>query len=121
MQKRYLLPLPCALVLSFVIWEVRFAISGSVETALRLLLPTALLGLASFPVGLAVPWISQGLLTTAWPFVSFAGYGLYIGLSWLAWKRGSTRIGLVLVLLLLYNMTSCQVQDSAIQKAIGLE
>jgi hypothetical protein len=56
-----------------------------------------------------------------WPWVSMAGYGFYIALSHIASKRGSLNIGAVLILLLVLNVISCQVNDAAIQRAIGLE
>lgn len=122
MRKRFLLPLPCALLASFFIWELRYLLYEEPGTALRFAWPTAMIGMWSFPVGLAVPWLSpRGVLKTIWPWISLAGYGLYLGLSLMAWKRSSLRILAALVLLLVVNVISCQVQAPAIQKAIGLE
>ena len=114
--------MPCALLISFVIWEVRWVLAEGLGTALNFALPTALFGLASFPLGLAFPWLApQGALRIAWPWVSLAGYVLYVALSLVAWKRSSLKVGIVLVLLLLANVISCQVQGPAIQRTIGFE
>jgi hypothetical protein len=121
-RKRLLLPLPVALLISFLIWELRYLFTGGVGTALQLALPTAAVGTLSFPVGLVAPWgPSSRALQAVWPWVSLVGYALYLGLSVLAWKRGSLKIAGLLVLVLVVNVISCQVQAPIIQRTVGIE
>jgi len=120
-RKRFLLPLPVALVVSYIILEGQHFAEGGAAFAAKAALITAGIGAAAFPVGLAWFVFPQHFLRTAWPAVSVAGYGLYLGLSFLGWKLTSRKILAVLILLLALNVASCQINAVSIQNTIGLE
>ena len=120
-RSRFLVPLPIALAASYIIWEIRHAVEGGLGFALSVAFVTAWMGAATFPVGLAYPFFSEHFLRTSLPWISIAGYAIYIGLSYLGWKFGSRKILLLLVLLLAGNVASCQINATRIQNVIGIE
>ena len=117
---RYWLPLPAALLLSFVIWEARWLVSDGPATALKFLLPTVTWGLGTFPIGLVAPWLSYPRSVTRYLLpIAVGGYAVYILLSVIAgWKRSSFLLALLAGLLAL-NVVGCQFDASL--DAIGIE
>lgn len=117
---RFVWPVFAALGVSFVIWECRLWADGGFAHAVRMLPGTVLVGLTSFPVGLAVSvWPDARDIGRVHGAVSAAGYLVYFALVTVGALRRSTVLWMVLVLLLAINVVGCQLDG--MPHAIQLE
>ena len=106
----FLLPLPAALLLAYVICLVRYGSEG-LDHALSLAGPCALFGGLTFPIGLASFFCSARdfLADHMWTF-AVSGYIGYLALSITGAVKRSRSIFVILVALLLLNVVGCQLE-----------
>lgn len=109
----FVIPLPVALVVSFVIWLVRgWFMSSDPSNTLQHAPILAIVGVLFFPIGLPnAVGCSPSMMGHNLFFFLFWGYVLYFALSTIGMLRQTTAILILLIALLILNMVGCQLEN----------
>ena len=109
---RYAIPLPTALLISYIIWLGRRWVSsgwfGEIFESGGFI---AVGGLLTFPIGLpGVLWVPEDIMKLYfWVFVC-GGYALYLTLTVVGMLKPTRGILLAFAVLLILNMAGCQME-----------
>jgi hypothetical protein len=102
-----------AMVVTYIIWLVRFFVGGGLNDVVEMGGYAALIGLLTFPIGSPLfLWIAPPTVSRHFGVISLAGYFIYLLFGIIGWRWRSWYLFLFLCLLLLANIAGCHMNHT---------
>jgi hypothetical protein len=109
----FAIPLPAALLFSYMIWAGRQWVGAGFEEVLESFVITVTLGLMCFPIGLPEALsVPEDIMELYYGVFVFSGYALYLTLSVAGMLKPTRYILLALAVLLILNIAGCQMEGT---------